>query len=127
MPVPRGFTHTAESRKRISEGLLAAHAEGRHRWSPQNVGPYSKLASQQRIRRKLLDELGGKCVRCGFDDWRALQVDHINGNGRHDRHNRGNTRLHVQVVAASPDQFQLLCANCNWVKRYEQNEHGNSR
>lgn len=30
-------------------------------------------------RELLFDLLGGKCCRCGFDDVRALQVDHKNG------------------------------------------------
>src|SRR6266446_5698640 len=35
----------------------------------------------RRIRREVIEHLGGKCVHCGFSDYRALQVDHINGDG----------------------------------------------
>jgi hypothetical protein len=42
-------------------------------------------------RRKLIDFMGGKCVWCGFDDIRALQIDHINGGGnKHLRQYNGN-------------------------------------
>lgn len=26
------------------------------------------------------------------------------------------------MVYANPDRYQILCANCNWIKRAERNE-----
>src|SRR5271157_4917708 len=51
------------------------------------------LASDRKSGKKFRDQLrqdvilifGGKCIRCGFTDWRALQVDHINGGGTRER------------------------------------------
>ena len=39
----------------------------------------------RRQRRAILELLGGKCVQCAFSDYRALQVDHIDGGGYKDK------------------------------------------
>jgi hypothetical protein len=62
--------------------------------------------------------MGGKCVHCGFDDERALQVDHIEGGGRAE----DDYRAYVLRVWEHPEKYQLLCANCNWIKRDENEE-----
>ena len=81
-------------------------------------------------RTRVLAHLGGKCVRCGFTDERALQVDHVRGDGYLDgRHRIGNrmagssSTYYRRVVADTTGRYQLLCANCNWIKRVENKEH----
>jgi len=77
----------------------------------------------------LFSYLGGKCVKCGYDDHRALQLDHIKGNGSKTRKESGlhkNRIKYYNYLLQNPsytlEEIQLLCANCNWVKRYENNE-----
>lgn len=123
MSVPKGYKHSIEVRKQISAGMVACWAEGRRQWQRDTPHALQKLASQQRIRRRMLDGLGGKCTRCGFSDWRALQVDHVSGNGRADRLRANNRNAWLKYVLAHLDKYQLLCANCNWMKRYENSEH----
>lgn len=69
--------------------------------------------------------MGGKCCVCGFSDFRALQIDHIAGFGGRDR--RSITRCYCNVVQESflnkENKYQLLCANCNWIKKWENNEN----
>jgi len=72
--------------------------------------------------------LGGQCIRCGFADFRALQIDHVFGGGRKELlgevwGKEGYIRYY-QRIAADPnkEKYQLLCANCNWIKRWEQGE-----
>src|SRR5258708_35432765 len=45
---------------------------------------YSR-AWRQRLRMDIITPLGGECIRCGFTDWRALQVDHVNGGWTKER------------------------------------------
>lgn len=69
--------------------------------------------------------LGHKCAVCGFEDARALQIDHINGDGYIDRGNRGYNYAFFKEILADPNaklKYQILCANHNWIKRHEQNE-----
>lgn len=77
----------------------------------------NRLASRVR----LLMLLGGRCERCGFNDLRALQVDHVKGNGRKEDSQRHAHRM-LKRVFERPEAYQLLCSNCNWIKRYENDE-----
>ena len=80
---------------------------------------------RRRRRTEAIAALGGKCIRCGFDDYRALQIDHVNGGGREKLsklNGLGYMNQVIQSVLNGESQFQLLCANCNWIKRAENNE-----
>ena len=79
------------------------------------------------LREKVHEKLGSVCVRCGFTDWRALQVEHINGNGRCDRARFTNREQFLREVLLYSQGYQLMCANCNWIKRHEQCEFGPGR
>jgi len=74
----------------------------------------------QKLRQSALTKLGSKCVRCGFDDIRALQVDHIEGDGWKDR---GKSDRMYKKILAGQEGYQLLCANCNWIKKTEKDEN----
>jgi hypothetical protein len=81
------------------------------------------------LREQIIQLLGGKCIRCGFLDVRALQIDHVYGNGREHLHQIGSNPWRIysgilkEIQAGSKD-YQLLCANCNWIKRVENQEAG---
>ena len=96
-----------------------------------SVNRISTNSYQREYLRKLrvivVDTLSGKCITCGFLDKRALQIDHINGGGSQERKSRiGFSRnFHKHVIDSflkGEDKYQLLCANCNWIKRSEKNE-----
>ena len=75
-----------------------------------------------------LKRLGNKCARCGFSDWRALQIDHINGGGMKENRRYGGNWIDRNVLKLHANKlkskYQLLCANCNWIKKYENGENG---
>lgn len=74
---------------------------------------------RQRVRERddAFKVLGGKCVHCGNDDYRVLQIDHIKPllktKGKH-------LGLRIKTGLAngtmSTDNLQLLCANCHQIK-----------
>ena len=70
--------------------------------------------------------LGSKCIKCGFVDIRALQIDHINGDGAEHRKKNGNSNSYyssiLKSVIAGENKYQILCANCNFIKARENNE-----
>lgn len=87
-------------------------------------------------REEALFHLGGRCANpdcswiCedgshGCVDGRCLQIDHVKGDGAQLRKARGNagTTFYRKVIASVPGvEYQLLCANCNWIKRHENKE-----
>ena len=80
----------------------------------------------QRIstKKSIIDFYGGSCIRCGFTDWRALQIDHINGGGHKELEIRSSNQIYKMIINGKlrKGDYQLLCANCNWIKRFESNE-----
>lgn len=96
-----------------------------------NLSQSNKWAREknQRVKAKCFALYGGLCQRCEFGDIRALQIDHINGvpNGERRLKNnphRGGVKLYQAILSEvyPQEDFQLLCANCNWIKRFEDNE-----
>jgi len=72
-------------------------------------------------RRQAFKVLGGyTCQSCGFDDPRAQQIDHIENDG-YQRRKDGELgqALYRRVVKTEGKGFQVLCANCNWIKKAE--------
>jgi 5-methylcytosine-specific restriction endonuclease McrA len=108
--------------KEASKKLLSTE-EGRARYQTY----YQRY--RDRIFQELVDFFGGKCVHCGFEDGRALQLDHINGDGAKDRNRPGGFCLSARykAVMQNPEwarkTLQLLCANCNCIKRAENREY----
>jgi len=60
-------------------------------------------------------------VRCGFDDVRALQIDHVNGGGVAETKGMSR-RVFYERIRTHRIEYQVLCANCNWIKRAERGE-----
>lgn len=114
MPEPRKCSKCKNhpARKGQKWCNLCANEAARRRW--------------QETRRWAIRHLGGKCVRCGFSDPRALQIDHINGGGRAHRRQYSYTSFYLRVAEGEFDGLvQLLCANCNQIKKEELREYGN--
>jgi len=81
-------------------------------------------------RDKVIEALGGVCVACGHPDRRALQIDHVEGGGGNELRRLTYNAYHTKVLAsieAGERRYQLLCANCNWIKRAEKNENPYAR
>jgi len=76
------------------------------------------------LRRKVIALFGGKCAHCGYDkDPRAFQIDHINGGGWAERKIYiTGIKLAKHVLEVNGEGYQLLCANCNQIKRFENKE-----
>jgi hypothetical protein len=94
--------------------------------SSKSLNPDYQKTYMQKIRASVVEALGGVCDRCGFSDKRALQIDHINAGGskeRKERKYKGSFHSHVLKSFLNKEKkYQLLCANCNWIKRFENNE-----
>ena len=78
---------------------------------------------QQKLRQKVISFLGGRCKICGFSDSRALQIDHVHGGGNKELRSGLSYYTHSRnVMSDTTGKYQLLCANCNWIKKHVQEE-----
>lgn len=75
----------------------------------------------RKLREKVFEILGRVCRRCGFSDIRALQIDHKYGGGCKETRSMSQSAF-LKKVLKRPELYQILCANCNWIKRFEKNE-----
>lgn len=107
-------------------GIALSGAERVQRWRrahPEKEKLARGKARQVHNKRKVrvLTRYGnGKlaCVKCGFDDIRALSIDHINKDeGKRVRASCGFYRWLENNNY--PKGYQTLCMNCQFIKRQE--------
>ncbi|MDE2095668.1 MAG: hypothetical protein KGL39_00295 [Patescibacteria group bacterium] len=97
--------------------IKQSYLDGLENWKKR------RAESRKQIRLTLITLLGGKCCRCGFDDIRALCIDHINGQGGKERKGRKNLYAYYRaILTRNGEGCQILCANCNAIKRIENKE-----
>lgn len=87
---------------------------------------FRNYVRKQRI--KAMEVIGQgiiKCRICGFDDIRALEIDHINGGGTIERRRNKTTtysyKWYRMIITGkrSIQDLQILCGNCHNIKSYE--------
>jgi len=125
----------AKNKDKINAKRRACHAKNPERFREQHQKWYRKyrereilkLRERQHVLRKaVMKKLGNKCVRCGFSDWRALQIDHIDGGGNKEKKEIGQDKMYRRILTMDEkklvNHYQILCANCNWIKKHEMQE-----
>jgi 5-methylcytosine-specific restriction endonuclease McrA len=78
----------------------------------------------QKKRLEVLQHYGGKCVCCGQTNPLFLTIDHKNSDGNRDPRARGRSGFRISglgwymklIKLGFPDDFQVLCWNCNHAK-----------
>lgn len=76
-----------------------------------------------KLKQTVYTQYGNICGHCGFTDQRAFQLDHVNGGGTKERKEKcWNYQLVLLDARKNPTKYQLLCANCNAIKRYTNSE-----
>jgi len=75
--------------------------------------------SRTKQKLTILHHYGGKCKSCGEADMAVLSIDHKYGGGtkhRQEIRKQGTTFYRWLVKNDYPDDFQVLCFNCNMKK-----------
>ena len=79
-----------------------------------------RQAYRQHVKLEVFNHYGTMCACCKESNIVFLAIDHINGGGNQHRRENG---IHAGVgfyrwliVNNFPDDFQVLCYNCNWAK-----------
>jgi len=100
-----------ERRRAIQNRWVAKHSEY---YATHHV-EYDRKRNA-RNKRKALEMLGGaKCARCGVDDIRFLEVNHVNGEGGGRERVAVATTIHRAILARRVDitKLNVLCKVCN--------------
>ena len=96
-----------------------SHPEKRKRWAVQ---------WKNKVKLEVIAHYSDKtmaCADCGFDDIRALTIDHINGGGS--QHRKRINGYHIPAWLRKngyPEGYQVLCMNCQFIKKAEGKEYG---
>lgn len=96
--------------------------------------PTSPSTSAQVCKKALLylGEGNPVCISCEEDNLQILQIDHIHGGGRKEKLRFGGAATFYSSLLKVPlsetkSKYQILCGNCNWIKRVENGELGESQ
>lgn len=145
MPYKDKETRNAKSRERYATDPIAhenmlerskAHNEAKRRASgakkyvrhtdlPSYKDDPKAYAREYRanLRRGAVLALGGKCIVCGEEDDIVLQIDHVDGDGRADRHDNAGYAILRKIMDGDTGPYQVLCANDHIRKTRERGEH----
>jgi hypothetical protein len=108
----------AREQKRLSMKRLRAE-------NPEKYNAQSRKAKVKE-KLKLFEIYGNACASCGFDDMRALSLDHIRNNGNIERVSLGIRGTYRRAKSEYlPTEYQILCMNCQFIKRNEAAGHIN--
>ncbi len=83
---------------------------------PRNPSDYRTL------RDKVLEKFNNKCSSCNLQDSLILQVDHVNGGGVKELQQKGAYAVLLLALKDTDNNYQLMCPNCNWIKRFVNDE-----
>ena len=101
-----------EDKRELAMGLCSKHYHNMYDRDRQSY-----------MRAMALERLGNQCKRCGESNPVVLQIDHINGGGRNELKRIGTRGVYRKVINGETGGYQILCANCNVIKKYENNEN----
>lgn len=134
-----GISRTAkqreERRRQYKEEWRLSHPEKIAEWDKKMLPTRARANSRRRrrLRKEAIEKLGGRCssVSCGWvntdgshgcTDTRILQFDHVEGGGTQERKKLSFEKLCKDIISDTSNRYQLLCANCNWIKAFEKRE-----
>lgn len=124
---PKVKAHKIEYERKYRQDHKEYYREYYKKWIENHKEQQKKYNRErkQNLRQKVFEKLGNKCVRCGFSDSRALQIDHVYGHGIKELKElgSGSLKFYNKVLADTKGNYQILCANCNWIKRCENGEY----
>lgn len=122
---PGSPKYKTEAERNEAKLISARKSMAKRRANKEGYAEYQKGYARKKypeLRNAVFDKLGWKCSSCGYDaDKRALQIDHKDGNGRRERRQIGWYKYYNKILNDSFN-YQILCANCNYIKRYTNSE-----
>jgi len=118
--------HPKSSQLGIKRGTYQKH-KVRARKTSREYAKIYRLRAMRKIATAHNSFAALYCFRCGFSDIRALQIDHINGGGTKELDTISSGGLYARILNLSEveirNAYQILCANCNMIKKEENREN----
>jgi predicted HNH restriction endonuclease len=91
----------------------------KHREHTRTYGTEWRRRTARDRRAAAIEALGGVCTWCGIDDYRVLEIDHVDGGGHRERSTTDRITIWKAITDGTRrDEFQALCANCHRIKTY---------
>jgi len=125
-------THNVE-RMRYVENRNRMRAQRKIQWH-KHKSDWNKLRSEKNqnlyraLKEEMLAKYKNKCNHCGDIRIPVLTVDHVAGDGAVHRKKTGNGITFLrEVISDNSGRFQLLCMNCQWIKRHANSENKKPR
>lgn len=78
--------------------------------------------SERKIRKRVLELLGGTCIYCGCEIPEALEINHKNGGGYNEKnYKKCRTSFYLDILSGrrTKDDLELTCRVCNAVHYLE--------
>lgn len=98
--------------RRHGETEFLVFRSGRHRCARCNTE--AVIRRRRKVKRMLVEEAGGRCARCGFDDHpSALHFHHLDPAGKEFAVSCKGVTLAIERSRAEARKCVLLCANCH--------------
>ena len=70
---------------------------------------------------KLLKELGGKCIKCGINDIRVLDINHVDRGKKFKVKNRNYAfQTKLRDWKKNKGNLKIMCSNCHRIHTWEQ-------
>ncbi|HXD54018.1 MAG TPA: helix-turn-helix domain-containing protein [Solirubrobacteraceae bacterium] len=123
---PSGSRRAAESRvarengSREAQMMCATHGEtefvvdGRGYYRCRKCRAEAVSRRRRKMKRILVEEAGGACVRCGYSKtMRALHFHHVNPAEKLIELNAKGVALSLDTLRAEAQKCVLLCSNCH--------------
>lgn len=114
--------YNREYYKKNIEKIRARKRENMRRYRAERPERYAEQSrkSKNKLKSTLFDMYGHDCALCGFDDKRALTLDHIKNNGNLERKELGERGVYYKARDNYlPDEYRILCMNCQFIERHK--------
>ena len=97
-------------------------------WDNNSYRIYDKQNRYWKRKIKVLEHLGGKCVNCGNDDIRVLDINHKIPEQKAIAKHGGYSWSHrLKDWESNLDSLEILCANCHRIHTWDQRNYGNGK
>ena|SRR5579872_3526492 len=110
-----------KDRREYYQRWREAHPDYFREYNRSHYTTEQNREKDRRLRQSVIEGYGGRCVCCGENNIRYLQIDHVNNDGVKHRQEIGKAPKQMYLWLKRngfPVGFQILCANCHNAKTH---------